>query len=455
MRVRGQGAMALVFTGAVVLAAVAADRSGVATPAPGPSPVASSTSWICPHGGGAGIEGAIVLMNPGTEPADVRITSIGEGRPAEPVEATVAPGHQLVRSVPATDDGASTLVEAFGAWVGASWRIVSEDPGGLGAEPCLPEAATTWWAMDPGTPQGDLASLIVANPFSTDAVVDVALFAADRDPIRDAEWTDLPLPAMRSVALRVNGKVVGEEAVLAEVVAEVGRVAVASLVMGRGGGIRSAVASSTLSGSWNFPVGGGTGQTTLLVGMPAQEGTGFGVSLLTREPVQDFGGLTDAELPGAAAHAYPGSVAGPSGVALEVRGEGMVAAALRAEGRSIDDGATAGAPSPAATWLVPSTFLAEPWFPGLVIMNPGDRDAQVTLHHLATGGTPSTDERTIAVPAGSAVAAPSEFLEAAPQAAIVVEAQGGKVVALGSSASSGVQGYARYALVLGVPMPTG
>jgi hypothetical protein len=59
----------------------------------------------------------------------------------------------------------------------------------------------------------------------------------------------------------------------------------------------------------------------------------------------------------------------------------------------------------------------------------------------------------VVVPAGSVVAAPDDFLTAQPGAAVLVRADDGEVVALGASASRGVQGFSRYALVLGLPLP--
>ena len=49
-----------------------------------------------------------------------------------------------------------------------------------------------------------MSYVIVANPFSRPAVMDVVLYSADQPPIRQSEWTDLVVPAGRSIGLHLN-----------------------------------------------------------------------------------------------------------------------------------------------------------------------------------------------------------------------------------------------------------
>lgn len=454
MRGPGQAVLALAFVGAVAAAAVAADGFGTASPGSPPPATVSSARWVCPHGGGDGWTGRVVVMNPGDEPADVRITTFGRDKDSVTTEATVPASRQLVHEVPASDPAATTVIDAFGPWVGVAWLVSSEDPGGLGAEPCLPERARRWLAGDPGTPQGERATLVVSNPYDADAIVDVALYSADRPPIRAEAWTDLEIGARRSVALPVNRIAEGEEALLAEVSAEVGRVAVASFVTGGDGGIRSVVATPTASGPvHHLPVAGGDGATTMLVGVPSESEVRFAPMLLGSDAPQAAGGLTDGEQTGPSSRTYPVATAGPSSVRVEVDAGADAAFVLRALGRSVDGGATAGTSTTASAWVVPSTVLGEPSFPALVIVNPGQEEVAVTLRHLPAGEGSAGAEAMVVVPAGSVVAAPDDFLTAQPGAAVLVRADDGEVVALGASASRGVQGFSRYALVLGLPLP--
>jgi hypothetical protein len=281
------------------------------------------------------------------------------------------------------------------------------------------------------------------------------LFSADRPPIRPEEWTDMEIGSRRSVALPVNRAAEGEEALLADVTAQVGRVAVSSFVVGRDGGIRSTLAAPTFSGpAQELPVAGGAGPTTLLVGVPSEAESRFDATLLTREPPQSAGGLTDGEQAGPTSHAYPVATGGPSSVHLRIE-DGDVVATLRAEGRATDDAATAGTSGTSKAWVVPSTVLGEPAFPELLLVNPGSRDASVTLRHLPGGDGVAGEETAVAVPARAAVAVPRTFLAASSRAAVLATSEGGEIVVLGASASLGVQGFARYALVMGVPVPDG
>ena len=465
MRVRSQGPLALAFVAVLVLAGIGADRIGGAEPAPIPEPSIASATWICPHGGAEDWSGSVVVMNPGDVDVDVRISTIARAKRAVTVEATVPAAGQLIQEVPATDRGAATVVDAFDGWVGVAWLVTSEAGAGLGAEPCAPSGARRWLAGDPGTPQGDDAYLVIANPYHADAIVDVALYSADRPPIRPREWSDLRIAPGRSIALPVNRAAEGEEALLADVVAQVGRVGVASYVVGADGGIRSALATSAISDApQELPIAGGSGPTTLSIGVPSETEARFAATLLTREPPQPAGGLTDGEQTGPSARPYGVPTEGPSAIHVEIDPGSDVVATLRAQGRADDDGATPAA-TPAPAWVVPSTVLGDPSFPALILVNPGARDASVTLTHLPEGGGPgaggpegvgSTDAgERIAVPAGAAVAVPEDFLAADPSAAVLVRAEGGEVVALGASASLGIQGFARYALVLGIALPEG
>jgi hypothetical protein len=456
MKDRSQGPLAIAFVAVLVLAGVGADRIGAAASDASPPPAVISATWVCPHGGGEGWTGTVVVMNPGDEEVDVRISTLGRTKKVVSTEATVPPARQFVQEVPVADRGASTVVEAFDGAVGVAWLVSSDASTGLGAEPCTPGGARRWLAGDVGTPQGDSAYLVVTNPFDVDAIVDVALFSADRPPIRPEDWTDLEIGARRSIALPVNRAAEGEEALLADVTAQVGRVAVASFVVGRGGGIRSALGASAFSGpTHELPVAGGAGPTTLVIGVPSEAEARFDATLLTREPPQAAGGLTDGEQAGPTARAYPVATGGPASVHVRIDAGGEVVAALRAEGRGADGGATGGVSATSTAWVVPSTVLGDPAFPAIVLVNPGSRDASVTLTHLPGGEGLAGEETQVAVPAGAAISVPEAFLEASPRAGVFASSEGGEIVALGASASLGIQGFGRYALVMGVPVPSG
>ena len=148
----------------------------------------------------------------------------------------------------ADERSSATYVEFFDGWIGAGWVLVAEgDEPGTAAEPCAPEPARRWYLPDGTTGLGEDAYVIVANPFDVRAVLDAVLYTADRAPIRDSDWTDLTISPHRSVALHLNSKVEGEEAVAVELDVSVGRLAAASLGITDKSRLRSALGTTSAS----------------------------------------------------------------------------------------------------------------------------------------------------------------------------------------------------------------
>src|SRR3712207_3625856 len=163
---------------------------------------------------------------------------------------------------------------------------------------------------------------------------------------------------------------------------------VASWVTSKDGGIRSTLASAGFVGpTLELPVAGGAGPATLSIGVPTEAEARFDATLLTRGTPQAAGGLTDPGQVGPNARPYDIPTRRAASIHLGIETEDAIAAALRAEGRAADDGATAGTSATAAAWVVPSTVLGEPAFPFVVLVNPGPRDASVTLEHIGDVAT--------------------------------------------------------------------
>lgn len=454
MRSPGQGVLAVVVAAVVVAGGVAAERRGPGSPAPASPGEAVSSTWLCPHGGGPGWTGTIALANPGTASVHVRLTSLSDRAPGAPTDLTVPAGGEVLQDVPATSRASATYVEAFGGWIGAGWQVRAADPEiGLGAEPCAPSAARTWYAPESTTQRGQKAFLVVMNPYAVDAVFSVALFSPDLPPLRDTEWSDIVLPAGRSVALRVDQKIVDEDAVGAQLDTKVGRVVVATLGVTDGGGVRSVLGTTAPTGAAFLPTAAGAGQSSLVMFVPGEQGLRFGATQLSKEPPQPAGALTEVQQPGQSAATYPIITAGPSSVDVLGQGPTLFVAALRAEGQSDDDAATGGAVAAAPTWVVMPTVAEEPSFPGLVVANPGNEDVTVTLRLLTPDGT-AGGTTTFALAPSHAVGVPSAFLDTSPRASVVVSATG-DVVALGGATSSGIRGLSLYALAIGIPVPDG
>lgn len=450
---KGWGLIAVVVAAVLAVGAVAAERLGPAAPASGPPGTAVSSVWVCPHGGGPGWEGRIALANPGDVPVSARITSLTSSPSRSSRTVTVAPGSEVLQQVDVTEPESATEVEVFGGWVAVGWLVNAADPDrGISAEPCTSEVGSTWFTTETTTDDGERAVLIVANPFASAAVFDVSLFSPDNPPLRDPDWSDVVLRPGRSTSFEISRKVVGEEAVAAMLQAKVGRVAVATLGITEGGGVRGVLGTRTPADTWYLPTGAGAGQSSLVTFVPEEEGMRFGARLFVTDGPQAAGDLVDAQQQGSSTRVSPVVTQGPASIVATAFGEGTFVAAQRAAGQSADDAATGGTATSSSSWVVLPTVAGEPSFPGVVITNPGPDSVTVTLRLLPPDGQGRAGETSFQVEPASTASAPEGFLERSPQAAVLVTADG-PVVAAGVSTSAGVQGLSLYAIALGVPLP--
>jgi hypothetical protein len=453
MRAGGRGLLALVLAAVAVAGAVAADRLGPATRPSSAAVAATSGIWLCPHGGGKDWSATIAIANPGTSNVDVRLTPIGSGAPGAPISVAVPPGREVLQPMPATQRGSATYVEAFGGWVGVGWAVTAGgSESGVGTEPCAPGAGTSWYTTDADTSQGRQAFLVMMNPFAQDAVYDVTLFQPGRPPTRPEGWNGAVLPAGRSVALELDKQVLGRDPVAAQVDISKGKVAVGSLGVRSSGGVRSVLGATALSSTWYLPVAGGVGQSSLAMFVPEDDGALFSGMLLSSQPAQSAGNLTEMQQSGRSTGSYQVLTSGASAIQITTDAAVPVLAALRATGQTVDDAATGGVTTPAPAWLVPPTVRAAPAKPGLVLVNPGPDPVDVTLQLLPEGRSDPGDPVTLTIPGQRAVGAPASFLGRDPLGAVLVRATG-DIVALGASTSGGRKGLALYGLAVGVAVP--
>jgi len=425
-------------------------RLGPRQPGPVQAGDAYSAVWICPHGGGAGWGAEVAIANPGHTGVQVRVRSLGP----DGVEATdafgVPAGTQAVRGADAGHRGSATVVEVFGGWAGVSWQVrAGGSQRGLGAEPCTPTWGPSWHVAGLGTLQGESSFLIVTNPFAIAAVIDVVVFAPDSPPVRDPDWSELSLPPNSSVALPLSAKVPGKAAVMATVTARAGRVGVAGLAVTEGGGLRSVLGQQGLASTWLLPTAAGSGQSTLVVGIPGEAAVRFDAVLRTESEPKSAGGLVDVRQGSLSVGVYP--VITPTAATVDLSAQAAMAAALLSEGRDADDAATAGVSAAATDWLVLPTAVEEPWHPALVLSNPGLEDVDVELLSIPAQGVEAMTSR-LTVPAGRVVAVSDGFITAVGRGAVLVRASG-PIVVLGASTSSGRRGLALYAQAVGVAVP--
>ena len=416
----------------------------------------TSGAWFCPHGGGReGWEVELQVANPGERTAAIRVSSLGEGKPDDPQTLEVPPGGSVTVPVSAQGRGRSSMVEWFGQWVAVGWLAhAGGDEGGVAAEPCSPAAGERWFLPDGTTEiEQDDDYVIVMNPFAREAVFSITLLSERRAPVQHGSLTDVVLRPFRSAAFNVNAIVLGEPTVSALVDVSVGRVTAATLGVSGSGGIRAALGYlGRPPAALTFPGGADAGRTQLVVmsagGTDEGERVDLQGDILGPAQPQMFEGLADASIPASSARTFPATTSGASSVLLTAHGPD-VAAVRRTFGVVSDQAAVTGG-LPASSWIVLPSVAGEPSNPGLVLANPGADPAVVTLGFLSPG---PAEHVTLTVPPGSTIEAPQRFLQVAPEAAVWARATSGTFVPAAASYSLGHEGFATYAVALGIPVP--
>lgn len=456
-RTRGQLVATIAVVAAVVAGGVYVEGAG---PATAPEPVAAvgrpSGAWFCPHGGGRGWEVTLELANPGTDPVDVRVTRLSGRRPARGELLSVPPGSQVQVPLPASDRGSGSMVEFFDGWVAAGWVAhAGGTEAGVAAEPCVDQAARRWYLPDGVTLRDDDAWVIVMNPFASPAVVSLSYLTTGRGEITTADLTNVPIGPYRVRAFHVNADAEGEPAVGTLVDVPGGRVAVASLGLSKDGGARSSVGQIDAPGRAILPAAADQGRSDVLVMNPRDDDSDVAGSVLDRESSQALqivlNAIVEAPPEARSAAAFSLTTQGPATLDL-VLPEGT-AAARRTFGVASDQGSTVAAAAPHPAWVLLPAVAGRPSKPGLVLANPGEEPAKVTLSFLTAGIEPAPAPIQVSVPAGRSVSAPRDFLALKPRSAVLAVASSGTFVPAFASYSLGREGVAAFAVSLGVPVP--
>ncbi len=445
MNARARLAVAILVAAAVVGGGLAMERIGAARGRPSASGPGVSGAWYCPHGGGEGWRAWIVVANPTDVEAEVVLTSRSGAGPPASVTSTVAPRTHAYLEVPAPEGASATVVEFFGSPVVAGMVTARPDgEGGVGAEPCADGPATEWLLPEASTLRGQEATVLIHNPFGSEAVIDVRLLGED-GPIRHGRLRGLVLGPGRVKAVSVGRFALGAPGVAVAVVAHLGRVVVGGVHTSTAG-VRTVIGTPAPAPSWVVPGAGDLGTGRLVVAAPGDEAA-FRADALGEEGQSP---LVDLEsVPGGASATFD---LPPGGVGVLVQGEGaapIVAGRLlippapappaerrrepgkgqggdRREGSEPpapepgDLAATGGAPAAKSRWVVLPATPPEGGPAALVLHNPGGGLAEVTVTSLGA----SLEPEVVEVAAGS-----TAVLEMPSSPTVVmVEATGAPVV---------------------------
>jgi hypothetical protein len=382
-----------------------------------------SARWVCPL-----LEGraaSVTVANVGGAAATLRTTVQTAARRAQPASKTLAAGAtQVLRVQPQPDRPGYVQVEAFSAPV-----VVSA--GGLG---CAPGPGNRWWLPAPDTRLGTNTEVVIANPDTEDAVVDLVphLTSGSIRPekevfVKAGSAVTRPLGDPATSGLKPS----------IEVVARQGRVVVGAAVS-RGGGAQPALlpAQATPRPAWWFAGGesGAGAQAYLLVTNPNQSQLQLVVEATTTKatfkPPGPFdapiaaGGTAELQIP-------PLDPRGPFALRVRSRDGAPFVAALRVsegDGNSLTSRIDLGAGQPERGWL-----LLRPSGGGrLALANLSSDELQARLGDLGEGTEPGG--APIRVPPGRVIVRPMPegvenlLVESAETGLVAAPVGGGPVV---------------------------
>ncbi|MDP8956643.1 MAG: DUF5719 family protein [Actinomycetota bacterium] len=421
-------------------------RSGAGTSS---SMEVTSGAWFCPHGGSESWRGWVVVTNPGGRPVSVRATTFGQGGDLQEQSFQVPARRQVYRNVPVEEIGASTAIEFFGGWVGASFVLnAGGDDSGIAASECQGASSENTFVMDQPTGRSELAFAVVMNPFFGPAEFDVVI-RTPRRTVRPSLLTPYVLGPRRSIAIRINRfalEAPGEETVTVEINPRIGRVVTGSVGI-LSEGVR---ADGGIDGQkrWLIPARA-FDPSTLLVVNPSSLRAVLSVTAEEQESEQP---LFEGRL-----RLPPGGVAGEdlggvenAALVLESRNGRSVAASVVVEAEETDSAAVGGVLRAEERWLVLPGTPPEGGRQLLVLQNPARTEALVRLSFIGPDG-PFSGSRvgSVRVPGGRTMEIEIPSGPEGKPLTAVVEAQTGTVVAAQASYSEDDTGYASS---VGVPM---
>jgi hypothetical protein len=476
--VRARLLFALVCSLALVVGGVLLERLGPRSVSAGAPAAPVSGLWSCPHGGGEGWKVWVTVVNPGPDPVEVRMTTSAGGAANPQSVSVVEPLTFQYFEVPAPLPGSATAVEYLGGTLAAG-SVVIPPEGGLAAEPCAGSPGSVWYLPEASTLRGQTANLVVHNPFAAQAVVDVILWAGERQ-IRPGRLQGVVLGPLDARAFELNHFALGEEALAAQVVAPQGRVAASSIVISSGA-VRSSLAVAAPSTRWILPGVGGEAEVIVQalsrqdapVGAELQGERGavpaidletvlVGTAKAFRIAQADGGVLVQSDGPRAmvagrrmlleAAPPAPAQDKETSGQRKggkdggRSRGGEKKGGAPKQEDQppappSEDPAATVGTAADADRWLVPPATPPEGGSSVVLLQNPGDAEVTATVTLIGTGG-PVGEPAAVTVPSRSTVRLP---VPGGSPAAALVEGQG--LVAAQAALGPGA-----FAVILGLPI---
>jgi hypothetical protein len=377
-----------------------AERTAVSAQVPVAAPAsARSSAWYCPGAPASGTfgDGSVVVANAGDRRLTGTVTVFpdkGESRQA-PISLGPA-GRASVRLADVVSAPfAAALIELDGGEAVA--EVVASGTLGESISPCASSASSSWYFAEGVTTRDAAEVLLALNPFPDDAVVDV-VFSTEEGVVSPQALTGLLVRGQALTSINVGEFVQRREAVSATLVARTGRLVVGRVQTFDGStgrkGISVGLGAASPGPVWYFPEGlVADGQSeNFHIYNPGREEAQVELSLaldsgeaeplrltVPRESRLTVVAAEESRIPKGVPHAVTvRSTSGPE-VVVERTVEGASPSART--GLSI----ALGARMPARRWAMAAGVADDATDQWVVVQNPGDRPAFVTLSLLADG----------------------------------------------------------------------
>ena len=410
----------LLVAGGVVDGRIERDSAQGATDVSAQVPVAApasarSSAWYCPGVTVTGAlgEGSVVVANAGNRRLSGSVTVFADKGESRKAPISVGPasrtGVRLADVVTATY--ASAVIELDGG--DAVAEVATVGPLGDSVAPCTSSASSSWYFAEGVTTRDAAEVLLALNPFPDDAVVDV-VFSTEEGIVSPQALTGLLVRGQALTPINVGDFVQRRESVSVSLVARTGRLVVGRLQVFDGStgrkGVSVGLGAASPGPVWYFPEGlvaegqserfliynPGRTEAQVELALALESGEAEPLRLtIPRESRLTVVAAQESRIPKGVPHAVTvRSLEGPE-VVVERAIDGIAPSART--GLSI----TLGARLPAKRWATAAGAADDNTDLWVVVQNPGERSASVTLKVLGDGAALQVGSvSNVEVPAG-------------------------------------------------------
>ncbi|MGH9282224.1 MAG: DUF5719 family protein, partial [Acidimicrobiales bacterium] len=413
----------------------AARRALMPTAAPGD---ALASTWFCVGAtaeAGSPADGVVVVANPTDQEAAGAVTVVpAEGEPGR-TEITVAPRSTVqvrLREVKASPHAAA-LVQLDRGQVVA--ELVVGGPSESDATPCSSRASDRWYFADGVTAKDATLSLALFNPFPDDARVDLS-FSTDQGRAEPSAFRPVLVPARSIVVKDIGQHVRRREAIATTVRVSAGRVVAAQVqtrTVGGKAGVSTALGAPSLGTEWHFAhglVGDGTDEHYAVYNPGRNEASVLFRVILDDGVAEDFERVVPAQ--SRLDVVLNEEVGVPRGVGHSTTVESLnggrvvVARALAYAPPApvVGRADTLGARRAATEWVFPAGGTGGATDEYLVLSNPGDADATVSVRALGEASSELSGLQRVKVASGRRAQVPlREHVRRSPLPLVVTSDQ--------------------------------